>query len=155
MVRYYFEKNTFIKFARLWEASLSGSTHLRVGSENSLLDIGISAKKRRVFGFWSRSRRSEGVRSSPLDMVRLSTYTLDFLKKKNFLWKKLFFRRSKKFSRKNFFSTHLPSKNFRPQKFWKIWVVTNLRMPKNEGWGCWGDPRFLSKTTQVEYFKTL
>ena len=59
------------------------------------------------------------------------------------------------FSWKEFFSTHLPSKKFRPQKFWKIWVVTNLRMPKNTGWGCWGDPRFLSKTTQVEYVKTL
>ena len=57
-------------------------------------------KKGRVFGFWSRSRRSEGVRSCPLDMLRLSTYTLDFLKKNIFSVKNfIFFRRSKKFSR--------------------------------------------------------
>ena len=48
----------------------------------------LGQKKTRVFVFWSRSRRSEGVRSSPVDMLRLSTYTLDFLKKNIFDRKK-------------------------------------------------------------------
>ena len=81
---------------------------LRVGSENSLLgihwismDSRNSAKKGRVFGFWSRSRRSEGVRSCPLDMLRLSTYTLDFLKKKISMKQKLLFSGRKKI-RENF-----------------------------------------------------
>ena len=49
------------------------------------------------------------------------------------------------FSQKNFFSTHLPWKKFRLQKFSKIWVVANLPVPKDGGWGCRGDPRFFQK----------